>query len=186
MRSGGSSKGVPAAAKDMEFVPTSSPERSKHRNYLLFPAHDLGQEDVVILGLDVEGLLDYIVAAGVQDVGAFLKHVGYHKDDNIVTVLFPQGVHGLRKLLPPVHETGGVYAGYLTDPNVLFCNMELLVIGHEQLLGTAVLSGGGGEKLLALHAKRRDTDRPGIYGYIVDLSGGNWNIEEEKRVILKL
>lgn len=37
----------------------------------------------------------------------------------------------------------------------------------------------GGEKLLALHAKRRDTDRPGIYGYIVDLSDGKWNIQEE-------
>jgi len=34
----------------------------------------------------------------------------------------------------------------------------------------------GGEKLLALHAVRRDTDRPGIYGYIVDLSDGKWNI----------
>lgn len=37
----------------------------------------------------------------------------------------------------------------------------------------------GGEKLLALHAKRRDTDRPGIYAYIVDLSDNKWNIESE-------
>ena len=34
----------------------------------------------------------------------------------------------------------------------------------------------GGERLLALHAIRRDTDRPGIYGYIVDLSDGEWKI----------
>jgi len=34
----------------------------------------------------------------------------------------------------------------------------------------------GGERLLALHAIRRDTDRPGIYGYIVDLSKKTWNI----------
>lgn len=34
----------------------------------------------------------------------------------------------------------------------------------------------GGEKLLALHAIRRDTDRPGIYGYIVDFSEKKWNI----------
>ncbi len=34
----------------------------------------------------------------------------------------------------------------------------------------------GGERLLALHAVRRDTDRPGIYGYVVDLSGGRWEI----------
>lgn len=37
----------------------------------------------------------------------------------------------------------------------------------------------GGERLLALHAVRRDTDRPGIYGYVVDLSEGIWKIEEE-------
>ncbi len=34
----------------------------------------------------------------------------------------------------------------------------------------------GGEKLLALHAARRDTDRPGIYGYIIDFSNKNWDI----------
>ncbi|PWM45153.1 MAG: hypothetical protein DBX47_04760 [Clostridiales bacterium] len=38
----------------------------------------------------------------------------------------------------------------------------------------------GGEKLLALHAIRRDTDEPGIYGYIVNLENGKWEIEEEK------
>ena len=40
----------------------------------------------------------------------------------------------------------------------------------------------GGEKLLALHAVRRDTDRPGIYGYIVDFSGGEWNIIDKELV----
>ncbi len=34
----------------------------------------------------------------------------------------------------------------------------------------------GGERLLALHAVRRDTDAPGIYGYIVDLSDGEWRV----------
>ncbi len=37
----------------------------------------------------------------------------------------------------------------------------------------------GGEKLLALHAVRRDTQNPGIYGYLVDLSRGEWNIQDE-------
>ena len=37
----------------------------------------------------------------------------------------------------------------------------------------------GGEKLLALHAVRHDTDRPGIYGCIVDLAEGKWNIIEQ-------
>ena len=34
----------------------------------------------------------------------------------------------------------------------------------------------GGEKLLALHAVRRDTDRPGIYGYVIDFSERTWNV----------
>ena len=38
----------------------------------------------------------------------------------------------------------------------------------------------GGEKLLALHAVRRDTDRPGIYGCIVDFSEKKWNITEKQ------
>jgi len=37
----------------------------------------------------------------------------------------------------------------------------------------------GGEKLLAIHAVRRDTDKPGIYGYLVDFSDKTWKIEEE-------
>ena len=34
----------------------------------------------------------------------------------------------------------------------------------------------GDNKVLALHCIRRDTDRPGIYGYIVDLAKGKWDI----------
>lgn len=34
----------------------------------------------------------------------------------------------------------------------------------------------GGEKLLAIHSIRRDTQRPGIYGYIVDFSNKKWDI----------
>ncbi len=37
----------------------------------------------------------------------------------------------------------------------------------------------GGEKLLALHAVRRDTDRPGVYAYVVDLSNGTWKVVDE-------
>ncbi len=40
----------------------------------------------------------------------------------------------------------------------------------------------GGEKLLALHAVRRDTDRPGIYACIVDFSDKQWNIIEKEVV----
>ncbi len=33
-----------------------------------------------------------------------------------------------------------------------------------------------GERLLALHAIRRDTDRPGVYGYLVDFSQRRWDV----------
>ena len=36
----------------------------------------------------------------------------------------------------------------------------------------------GGERLLALHAIRRDTDRPGIYGFLIDFSEKTWKITE--------
>ncbi len=37
----------------------------------------------------------------------------------------------------------------------------------------------GGEKLLALHAVRRDTDRPGIYAYVIDFSDKTWKVVDE-------
>lgn len=37
----------------------------------------------------------------------------------------------------------------------------------------------GGEKLLAIHAVRADTDRPGIYGYVIDFSQKTWHVEKE-------
>ena len=37
----------------------------------------------------------------------------------------------------------------------------------------------GGEKLIALHAIRRDTDRPGIYAYVIDFSDKTWKIVDE-------
>ena len=36
----------------------------------------------------------------------------------------------------------------------------------------------GGERLLALHAVRRDTDRPGIYAYVVDFSDRTWRVTD--------
>lgn len=37
----------------------------------------------------------------------------------------------------------------------------------------------GGDKLLAIHSVRRDTDRPGVYGYVVDFSDKTWKIVDE-------
>ena len=38
----------------------------------------------------------------------------------------------------------------------------------------------GGERFLALHAVRRDTERPGIYATVVDFSKRTWNVIEQK------
>ena len=37
----------------------------------------------------------------------------------------------------------------------------------------------GGEKFLSLHAVRRDTDQPGIYGYVIDFSEKTWNVVDD-------
>ena len=34
----------------------------------------------------------------------------------------------------------------------------------------------GGERFLALHAIRRDTDRPGIYAYVIDFKDKKWDV----------
>lgn len=35
-----------------------------------------------------------------------------------------------------------------------------------------------GERFLAIHAIRRDTDKPGIYGYVINFKNRKWEIEE--------
>jgi len=40
----------------------------------------------------------------------------------------------------------------------------------------------GGDRLLALHSKRRDTDAPGVYACIVNLEKGEWDIETEELI----
>ena len=40
----------------------------------------------------------------------------------------------------------------------------------------------GGERLLALHAVRRDTDAPGIYAYVIDFSERKWNVVDSALV----
>lgn len=37
----------------------------------------------------------------------------------------------------------------------------------------------GGEKFLSLHAVRRNTDRPGIYAYVIDFSNQTWQVIDE-------
>ncbi len=44
---------------------------------------------------------------------------------------------------------------------------------------TASVCAVGGDLLLALHALRRGTDRPGVYAYLVNLANGGWDIEDE-------
>lgn len=37
----------------------------------------------------------------------------------------------------------------------------------------------GGEKFIAIVSRRRDTEQPGVYGYVVDFSERTWNVLEE-------
>ena len=60
-----------------------SPQCRQHGDDLLLAAHHLGQEELVILGLHIEGLLNNIVAAHIQDVGAFQQHIGNHQNNNM-------------------------------------------------------------------------------------------------------
>lgn len=40
----------------------------------------------------------------------------------------------------------------------------------------------GGNRVLTLHALRRDTNEPGIYACVADLSDGKWNILSEEKI----
>jgi len=47
---------------------------------------------------------------------------------------------------------------------------------------TSYIAHLGNDHVLALHCVRKDTDRPGIYAYIVDLSKGRWDIRGKAKV----
>ena len=55
-----------------------APQGGEHGDDLLFAAHDLRQEDGVILGAGIEGLTDGLVVAYVNQLGAFHQHIGEH------------------------------------------------------------------------------------------------------------
>ena len=40
----------------------------------------------------------------------------------------------------------------------------------------------GGEKFIAIVSRRRDTDEPGVYGYVVDFSGKTFNVTDEAKL----
>ena len=61
----------------------------------------LGQENMIVLGLDVKSLLDDIVAAGVQQMGALQQHIGYHEYHNVEAVL------GRREFIVSMNSSGG-------------------------------------------------------------------------------
>ncbi|HNX05643.1 MAG TPA: YhcH/YjgK/YiaL family protein [Opitutales bacterium] len=44
---------------------------------------------------------------------------------------------------------------------------------------TASVCALGGEKFLAVVSRRRDTDEPGVYGYVCDFSERKWNVVQE-------
>lgn len=40
----------------------------------------------------------------------------------------------------------------------------------------------GGEKFIAVISRKRDTDEPGVYGYVVDFSEKTWKVEQEAKL----
>lgn len=68
------------------------------------------------------------------------------------------------------------------------CNHVTFSFDNGKTFSEPVSTGIGGQasfvmaldgtKVLTLHAVRRDTDRPGIYGCIADVSGGRWTLLE--------
>ncbi len=52
-----------------------------------FPAHDLGQEEAVVLGLGGEGIADDVIAAHIQQLRTLHQHVCQHQDHHVVVVL---------------------------------------------------------------------------------------------------
>ena len=57
-----------------------APEGGEHGNDLLFAAHDLRQEDGVVLGAGVEGLADGLVVPHIDQLSAFQQHIGEHQN----------------------------------------------------------------------------------------------------------
>ena len=96
----------------------------------------------------MECLLDDLVLAGEQQVGAFLQHVGDHQDNNGEALLVQAALHEVDELLLALHDAGGVDDSDLTNSQVVAGDVELLVVGVQQLLGSLV-AGGGGEDGLA-------------------------------------
>ena len=95
---------------------------------------------MILLGDHIKGLRDHIVAAHIEQMGAFQKHIGHHEDNNVVFLLLLKFFHHFDKLIPPGDEVAGVHAGYLADADVLLGNVELLIVGPEKLLGGMSLS----------------------------------------------
>ena len=50
---------------------------------------------------------------------------------------------------------------------------------HGQATGIVAL---GGNRVMTLHAVRRDTDEPGIYAAIADVTGGEWHLLSCERI----
>ena len=89
-----------------------------------------------------------------------------------------------RDNLAPDHNEGRhrwLYGGYIEKPLVSYDNGKSWSKPISTGIGgqASSLCAIGGEKLLALHSVRRDTDRPGIYAYVIDFSERTWKIVDE-------
>ena len=124
-----------------------APQSGQHGNDLLFPAHDPGEKQGVVLGLGGEGVADGLVAAHIQQLRALQQHVGEHQDHHIVVVLLLEAAHHRQELLLALQHLHGVQAGDLAHAQVLLADVKLLEVAAHQLLHG--FASGGGEQLAA-------------------------------------
>ena len=106
-----------------------APQSGEHGDDLLLPAHDPGQEYGAVLGGNAEGLLDGIVVAHVDELGAFQQNVRQHEDDHGQVFLPGLLSHQVQELLLPLQHTGAVHTGDLADGEVVAGNVEFFIVG---------------------------------------------------------
>lgn len=101
---------------------------------LLFSAHDLRQEHLVLFWCHTKCLADYIIVTNVENVCAFHQYVRQHKDDQGDTFLLGDCFHLSKQFLFSTQHAFTIHAGNLCHCQVMTGNMEFLIIRVKQFL----------------------------------------------------
>ena len=74
----------------------SAPQAGQHRNDLLLPGHDLGQEGaVLLLAVNVKGLANGVLIPHIEQLRTVQQYVGDHQQHCVHLLLLTDGLHGL-------------------------------------------------------------------------------------------